>query len=58
MIDMVEGNAAADLWKWIARAAPDWLAGIEVVATDLAQSFRTGLSLHLDHAVRVADRFM
>ena len=36
---------------------PDWLAGIEVVATDLAESFRAGLSPHLDHARRVADPF-
>ena len=33
------------------------MAGIEVVATDLAESFRAGLSPHLDHAVRVADPF-
>jgi transposase len=36
VIDMVEGNAAADLRKWTANADPAWLAGIEVVATDLA----------------------
>lgn len=57
VIDMVEGNAAVDLRKWTANADPDWLAGIEVVATDLAQSFRAGLSPHLDHAIRVADAF-
>jgi transposase len=57
MIDMVEGNAAVDLRKWTANADPAWLAGIEVVATDLAQSFRAGLSPHLDHATRVADPF-
>jgi transposase len=33
------------------------LANIEVVATDLAESFRAGLSPHLDHAHRVADPF-
>ena len=33
------------------------LARIEVVATDLAESFRAGLSPHLDHARRVADPF-
>ena len=57
MIDMVEGNAAADLRRWTANADPAWLAGIEVVATDLAESFRAGLSPHLDHATRVADPF-
>lgn len=57
VIDMIEGNAAVDLRQWTANAHPDWLAGIEVVATDLAQSFRAGLSPHLDHATRVADPF-
>ena len=57
VIDMVEGNAAADLRRWTANADPLWLAGIEVVATDLAESFRAGLSPHLDHATRVADPF-
>lgn len=57
LIDMVEGNAAADLRKWAANADPAWLGGIEVVATDLAESFRAGLSPHLDHCQRVADPF-
>lgn len=57
LIDMVEGNSAADLRRWTANAAPGWLAGVTVVATDLAGSFRAGLSPHLDHARRVADPF-
>jgi len=57
VIDMVEGNSAADLRQWTSNAHPDWLAGIEVVATDLAESFRAGLSPDLDHARRVADPF-
>jgi transposase len=57
VIDMVRGNTAADLRRWTANADPAWLAGIEVVATDLAESFRAGLSPHLDHATRVADPF-
>jgi len=57
MIDMVRGNAAADLRRWTANTHPDWLAGIGIVATDLAESFRAGLSPHLDHARRVADPF-
>jgi transposase len=56
VIDMVEGNSAADLRRWSAKADPGWLVGIEVVATDLAESFRAGLSSDLDHARRVADR--
>ena len=57
VIDMVEGNSAGDLRRWTSNADPGWLAGIEVVATDLAESFRAGLSPHLDHARRVADPF-
>ncbi len=57
LIDMVEGNAAADLRRWTKNADPKWIAGIKVVATDLAESFRAGLSPELDHATRVADPF-
>jgi transposase len=57
LIDVVEGNAAADLRRWTMKADRRWLRGIEVVATDLAESFRTGLSPGLDHATRVADPF-
>ena len=57
VIDMVEGNSAADLRRWTTNADPDCLAGIEVVATDLAESFRAGLSPHVDHTRRVADPF-
>lgn len=57
VIDMVKGNAAADLRRWCTNADPAWLAGIGVVATDLAESFRAGLSPHLDHVTRVADPF-
>ena len=34
-----------------------WLAGVTTVATDLAESYRSGLSPHLAHARRVADPF-
>jgi transposase len=57
VIDMVRGNAAKDLRRWTSNADPEWLGGIRVVATDLAESFRAGLSPHLDHARRVADPF-
>ncbi len=40
VIDMVEGNSAADLRTWRANADPAWPSGIKVVATDLADSFR------------------
>jgi transposase len=57
IIDMVKGNTAADLRRWTTNADPAWLKSITVVATDLAESFRAGLSPGLDHATRVADPF-
>jgi len=57
IIDLVEGNAAADLRKWLAQRDERWLKGVKVVATDLAESFRAGLSPHLTHAKKVADPF-
>ncbi|MEI7548016.1 MAG: ISL3 family transposase [Actinomycetota bacterium] len=57
MIDMTPGNRAADLRRWCANADPAWIAKIKVVATDLAESYRAGLSPHLDHVTRVADPF-
>ena len=57
MIDMVEGNSASELRSWCSRADKEWLSAIGVVATDLAESYRAGLSPHLDHAIRGADPF-
>jgi transposase len=57
LIDLVEGNSAADLRRWLDGQSPAWLAGIGVVATDLAESYRAGLTGRLDHATRVADPF-
>lgn len=57
LIDMVEGNAAADLRRWCASQDEAWLADITTVATDLAESYRAGLDPHLAHARRVADPF-
>ena len=56
VIDMVEGNSFRPA-QLVCRSRADWLGGIEVVATDLAESYRAGLSPHLDHAVCVADPF-
>jgi transposase len=57
LIDMVEGNAARDLRSWCARQDRGWLGAIGVVATDLTEHYRAGMSPHLDHAIRVADPF-
>ena len=50
IIDLVEGNAATDLRRWCADQDPAWMRAIRVVATDLAESYRSGTSPHLDHA--------
>jgi len=57
LIDMVEGNAARDLRQWCERQDRAWLRAIEVVATDLTEHYRAGMSPHLDHTIRVADPF-
>lgn len=57
VIDMTVGNAAADLRRWCANADSGWLARVEVVATDLTDSYAAGLSPHLAHVRRVADPF-
>jgi transposase len=57
VIDMVEGNSATDLRRWFEAQDKIWLEAIEVVATDLAESYRKGMAGHLDHVVRVADPF-
>jgi transposase len=57
MIDFIEGNSADDLREWIERQSAAWLEGVKVVATDLTNSYRAGLSPALDHATRVADPF-
>src|SRR5439155_2332457 len=57
LIDMIEGNSADDLRRWCAAQDRAWLGGIQVVTTDLAESYRAGLTPGLAHAVRVADPF-
>jgi transposase len=57
LIDLVEGNSAAALRRWLDAQPPGWLEGIGVVATDLAESYRAGLAGRLDWATRVADPF-
>jgi transposase len=57
LIDLVEGNAARDLRRWLSAQNPAWLGAIRVVATDLTEHYRAGMSPHLDHTLRVADPF-
>jgi transposase len=55
LIDMVKGNTADDLRRWLETKDRAWLEAITTVTTDLAESYRAGLSSHLAHATRVAD---
>ena len=57
LIDMVKGNTASDLRKWCEKQSEEWLAGVGTVSIDLTDSYRSGLSPHLNHALRVADPF-
>jgi len=57
VIDVVEGNRGQDLGGWLDLRPEPWRDGIRVVATDLAESYRSGLEGRLDHAIRVADPF-
>jgi transposase len=57
VVDVVPGNSAADLAGWLDRRPAPWRDGIRVVATDLAESYRSALDGRLDRAIRVADPF-
>lgn len=57
MIDFIEGNSADDLRDWIETQPAASLEGVKVVATDLTNFYRAGLSPAPDHATRVADPF-
>lgn len=57
VIDVIRANSAKDLGSWLDRQPGEWLADVQVVATDLAESYRAGLKGRLDHAIRVADPF-
>ncbi len=57
LIDLIEGNGAAELRRWCDVQDPVWIGTIEVVATDLAESYRRGIATHLEHALKVADPF-
>jgi transposase len=57
VIDVVEGNTSKDLGSWLDDQPKAWLRAVRVVATDLAESYRSALAGRLDHALRVADPF-
>ena len=57
LIDMIEGNRAIDVLRWLSSKDEAFLAGIVTVACDLHEGYRPGLHPHLDHARQVADSF-
>ena len=57
VIDLFEGKSAAKLRRWTAERPRSWRRGVKVVALDLTDTYRAGLSPHLAHAKRVADPF-
>jgi len=57
IIDLFEGKSAAKLRRWSGRHSKRWLGSVKVVALDLTETYRAGLSPHLAHASKVADPF-
>lgn len=57
VIDLFEGKSAAKLRRWCETRSGRWLRGVKVVALDLTDTYRAGLTPHLAHATRVADPF-
>jgi transposase len=57
VIDLFEGKSAMKLRRWTAGRTARWRRGVAVVALDLTDTYRSGLSPHLAHAKRVADPF-
>ena len=57
IIDLFEGKSAVKLRRWSGRRPKRWLRGVQVVALDLTETYRSGLTGHLGHATKVADPF-
>ncbi len=57
VIDLFEGKSAIKLRRWCAARSRRWLKAVRVVALDLTDTYRAGLSPYLAHATRVADPF-
>ncbi|MFZ2058642.1 MAG: transposase [Acidimicrobiales bacterium] len=55
LIDMIEGNRAIDVSRWLSSKDEAFLKCIATVACDLREGYRSGLHPHLDHARQVAD---
>jgi len=57
VIDLFQGRSAPSLRTWCAGRSGRWLRAVKVVALDLTDTYRAGLTPHLAHATRVADPF-
>ena len=57
VIDVFDGKSAQKLRRWCACRSGRWRQAVKVVALDLTDTYRNGLSPHLAHATRVADPF-
>jgi hypothetical protein len=57
VIGLIEGRSAAELRKWLLVQPVEWRQAIKVVATDLTDSYRSGMVGLLDHARKIADGF-
>ena len=57
LVDMVEGNRAIDVNRWLARQDDAFLEAVRTVACDLHEGYRAGLHPYLDRARQVADPF-
>jgi len=53
----VEGRSKADVIAWLRQQPAAWLAGIQLVSTDLCASFRAAVRTVLPHAALCADPF-
>jgi transposase len=52
-----EGRAKADVIAWLREQPAEWLADIQLVATDLCAAFRAAVRIVLPHAALCADPF-
>lgn len=57
IVDLINGNSAKDISGWCANQSDHFLRSVQVLATDLAESYRHGTKDYLDHTLRVADPF-
>jgi transposase len=53
----VEGRSKADVIAWLRQQPAAWLAGIQLVSTDLCAAFRAAVRIVLPHAALCADPF-